>query len=35
MEEKDGDDIKNENNTTQPRSPSNRTGLQNNTSYKI
>ena len=33
MEEKDGDDIKNENNTTQPRSPSNRTGLQNNTSY--
>lgn len=33
MEEKDGDDIKNVNNTTQPRSPSNRTGLQNNTSY--
>jgi hypothetical protein len=35
MEEKEGEDIiKNVNNTTQPRSPSNRTGIQNNTSYK-
>ena len=34
MEEKEGEDIlKNVNNTTQPRSPSNRTGNQNNTSY--
>jgi len=34
MEEKEGEDIlKKVNNTTQPRSPSNRTGIKNNTSY--